>query len=36
MLRVWEQGKTDPNQAARAYLTVIARNPEAVMGAQVA
>ena len=29
-LRDWEQGKTEPDQAARAYLTVIARNPEAV------
>jgi putative transcriptional regulator len=29
-LRDWEQGKTEPDQAARAYLTVIAREPEAV------
>lgn len=29
-LRDWEQGKTKPDQAARAYLTVIARNPKAV------
>jgi putative transcriptional regulator len=29
-LRDWEQGKTEPDQAARAYLTVIARNPKAV------
>jgi putative transcriptional regulator len=29
-LRDWEQGKTEPDQAARAYLTVIARDPEAV------
>jgi len=29
-LRDWEQGKSEPDQAARAYLTVIARNPEAV------
>jgi putative transcriptional regulator len=29
-LREWEQGKTEPDQAARAYLTVIARDPEAV------
>lgn len=29
-LRDWEQGKTEPDQAARAYLTVIARNPDAV------
>lgn len=26
----WEQGRRRPDQAARAYLTVIARNPEAV------
>ena len=30
-LRDWEQGKTQPDQAARAYLTVIARNPKAVL-----
>jgi len=29
-LRDWEQGKTEPDQAARAYLRVIARNPKAV------
>jgi putative transcriptional regulator len=29
-LRDWEQGKTEPDQAARAYLIVIARDPEAV------
>lgn len=29
-LRDWEQGAAMPDQAARAYLTVIARNPEAV------
>jgi len=29
-LRDWEQGKTEPDQAARAYLTVIAREPETV------
>jgi putative transcriptional regulator len=29
-LRDWEQGKTEPDQAARAYLRVIARIPEAV------
>jgi putative transcriptional regulator len=29
-LRDWEQGKTEPDQAARAYLTVIAHDPEAV------
>ena len=32
-LRDWEQGKSHPDQAARAYLTVIARNPEAVTAA---
>jgi putative transcriptional regulator len=32
-LRDWEQGRVTPDQAARAYLTVIARNPEAVMRA---
>jgi len=29
-LRDWEQGRAAPDQAARAYLTVIARDPEAV------
>ena len=29
----WEQGRRRPDQAARAYLTVIARNPEAVAAA---
>jgi len=29
-LRDWEQGATEPDQAARANLTVIARNPAAV------
>jgi putative transcriptional regulator len=29
-LRDWEQGRVQPDQAARAYLLVIARNPEAV------
>jgi putative transcriptional regulator len=29
-LRDWEQGKSQPDQSARAYLTVIARNPKAV------
>jgi len=29
-LRDWEQGRVAPDQAALAYLTVIARNPEAV------
>ena len=31
-LRDWEQGRVAPDQAARAYLTVIARDPEAVAG----
>jgi putative transcriptional regulator len=29
-LRDWEQGAAEPDQAARAYLTVIGRNPDAV------
>jgi hypothetical protein len=29
-LRDWEQGRVEPDQAARAYLIVIARNPKAV------
>jgi putative transcriptional regulator len=29
-LRDWEQGRVEPDQAARAYLTVIAMNPKAV------
>jgi putative transcriptional regulator len=29
-LRDWEQGATEPDQAAQAYLTVIARAPKAV------
>jgi putative transcriptional regulator len=29
-LRDWEQGAAEPDQAARSYLTVIARNPKAV------
>lgn len=32
-LRDWEQGKSQPDQAARAYLTVIARIPAAVTAA---
>jgi putative transcriptional regulator len=32
-LRDWEQGRCEPDQPARAYLTVIARDPEAVMHA---
>jgi putative transcriptional regulator len=27
-LRDWEQGRTEPDQPARAYLRVIASNPE--------
>ena len=30
-LRDWEQGRCEPDQPARAYLTVIARDPEGVM-----
>ncbi|HXT36565.1 MAG TPA: helix-turn-helix domain-containing protein [Chloroflexota bacterium] len=29
-LRDWEQGRTEPDQPARAYLTVIARDPNGV------
>ncbi len=29
-LRDWEQGRKEPDAAARAYLVVIAREPEAV------
>jgi len=29
-LRDWEQGRSSPDQPARAYLTVIARDPEHV------
>ena len=29
-LRDWEQGRAEPDQAARAYLTVIAKAPEVV------
>lgn len=29
-LRDWEQGRTEPDQPARAYLTLIARDPEHV------
>jgi putative transcriptional regulator len=29
-LRDWEQGRTQPDQPARAYLTVIAADPEGV------
>jgi len=27
-LRDWEQGRTEPDQPARAYLTIIAHDPE--------
>ena len=30
-LRDWEQGRTDPDQPARAYLTVIARDPDRIL-----
>lgn len=29
-LRDWEQGRSEPDQPARAYLTVIARDPEGI------
>jgi len=29
-LRDWEQGRAEPDQTARAYLTVIAHDPETV------
>jgi putative transcriptional regulator len=32
-LRDWEQGRSEPDQAARAYLKVIAANPEMVQRA---
>jgi len=32
-LRDWEQGRVQPDQAARAYLTVIAHDPEGVQRA---
>jgi putative transcriptional regulator len=32
-LRDWEQHRREPDQAARAYLEVIARNPDAVIAA---
>lgn len=34
-LRDWEQGRVEPDQAARAYLTVIARAPETVRKALI-
>jgi putative transcriptional regulator len=35
-LRDWEQGRAEPDQAARAYLTVIAREPDLVQKALTA
>jgi putative transcriptional regulator len=35
-LRDWEQGRTEPDQPARAYLKVIARDPEGVRRALAA
>jgi putative transcriptional regulator len=32
-LRDWEQHRREPDQAARAYLEVITRNPKAVIAA---
>jgi putative transcriptional regulator len=32
-LQEWEQGRTNPDSAVRAYLTVIDRNPAAVQKA---
>jgi putative transcriptional regulator len=32
-LRDWEQGRAQPDRPARAYLTVIARDPEGVFRA---
>jgi putative transcriptional regulator len=32
-LRDWEQGRKEPDAAARAYLKVIGRNPDAVTAA---
>jgi putative transcriptional regulator len=32
-LRDWEQGRKEPDTAARAYLRVIGRNPAAVIEA---
>jgi putative transcriptional regulator len=29
-LRDWEQGRSEPDQPAKAYLTVIARDPEGI------
>jgi putative transcriptional regulator len=33
ILRDWEQGRVRPDTAARSYLLVISRNPEAVKDA---
>jgi putative transcriptional regulator len=35
-LRDWEQGRTEPDQPARAYLKAIAGNPEGVLRALAA
>ena len=35
-LQDWEQGRRRPDRAARAYLTVISRHPEAVVEALAA
>ncbi len=35
-LRDWEQGRKEPDAAARAYLIVIGRNPDAVAKALAA
>jgi putative transcriptional regulator len=32
-LRDWEQGRTEPDEAARAYIDVIAHDPEHVLNA---
>jgi putative transcriptional regulator len=29
-LRDWEQGRSEPDQPAKAYLTVVARDPKGV------
>lgn len=34
-LRDWEQGRTEPDQPARAYLAVIANDPEGIRRALV-
>ena len=34
-LRDWEQGRTQPDQAAKSYLMVIAKEPERVAGALI-